>query len=105
MPTFAGQMSSGVQANPQWVACDGRYYYGYAALPAPPRPHAGVSTGTRRDYERNVSGWARTRGIGGWMIGVPYDATGTYKVSLADDNVESNLASPPTVQNPPAGVK
>jgi hypothetical protein len=89
MATFAGQMSSGAQPNPQWVACDGRYYYGYTALAA--RPHAGVSTGTYRDYERNVSGWARTRGIGGWMIGVPYDATATYKISLADDNGETAL--------------
>jgi len=85
--------------------CDGKYHHGYAPLPAPPRPHAGVSTGTRRDYWRNTGGWGRTRGIGGWMIGVPYDASATYRVSLADDNVESNLAGAATVQNPPAGVK
>jgi hypothetical protein len=103
MATNAGEMTTTVQANPQWKACDGRFYYGFAPLAA--RPHTGVSTGTYRDYWRRVGGFARTRGIGGWMIGVPRDPGGTYKVSLADDSGETALTTPPTVQKPPAGVK
>lgn len=105
MATLAGQMTQSPPGDPQWVACDGRYRYGYVPLPAPPRPHAGPSTGTYRDYERNVSGFARTRGIGGWMIGAPYDPSATWFVSLADDSVETAIGGGNTVQKPPAGVK
>lgn len=105
MPTLAGQMSQTPPGDPQWIACDGRYHYGYAPLPNPPRPHAGVSTGTRRDYWRNNGGWARTRGIGGWMLGTPYDAAGTWFVSLADDSAETTIPAAPTPMKPPAGVK
>ena len=106
MATNAGEMTQTPPGDPQWVACNGRYYYGYAPLPAPPRPHTVLpSTGTYRDYDRKVGSWARSRGIGGWMIGVPYDVAGTWYVSLADDSVETTLVTPPTVQKPPAGVK
>jgi hypothetical protein len=96
MATNAGEMSQTPPGDPQWRACDGKYYYGYANLPNPARPHAGVSTGTYRDYVRRVSGWARTRGIGGWMIGVPYDQAGTWFISLADDSGETALVPPVT---------
>jgi hypothetical protein len=105
MATLAGQMTTSPPADPQWVPCNGKYYYGYAPLPAPPRPHAGVSTGTYRDFDRNCGSWGRSRGIGGWLIGVPYDPGATYSVSLADDSVETALVTPPTVQKPPAGIK
>jgi hypothetical protein len=36
---------------------------------------------------------------------MPFDPAATFVVTTADDSVESNLASPPTVLNPPAGVK
>ena len=106
MATLAGQMSQTPPGDPQWVACNGQYHYGYAPLPAPPRPHTGLySTGTRRDYERNVSGWARTQGIGVWMIGVPYNPAATWYISLADDSVETTFPAAPTPMKPPAGVK
>lgn len=106
MATNAGQMTQTPPGNPQWRPCDGKFYFGYANLPAPPRPHTiAPSTGTYRDYWRRNMGFARTRGIGGWLIGVPYDATATWSVSLADDSVETALSNPPTVQKPPAGVK
>lgn len=104
MATFAGQMitTATAPALAQWVPADGKYHYGYANLPNPARPHTGVSTGTRRDYWRNVRGWARTRGIGGWLIGTPL--TPLFSVSLADDS--SDVVVPPnTVQVPPAGTK
>lgn len=106
MATTAGQMTTTPPGDPQWVPCNGKYYYGYAPLPAPPRPHTVLpSTGTYRDYERNVGGWARTRGIGGWMIGVPYDPSATWSVSLADDSVETAIGGGNSVQKPPAGVR
>jgi hypothetical protein len=104
MPTFAGQMDNAAHPNPQWYPCDGKYHYGYVALPNPARPHIGLSTGTRRDYWRINRCWLRTRGIGGWMIGVPYDPGATWMVSLADDNGETPVANA-TVQKPPAGVR
>lgn len=82
-------MSNSAQANPQWVLCNGSYLYGYAMRAA--RPKAGVSLGTYRDYDRRVGTWARTRGIGGWMMGVPYDSGGTWRVSMADDSGETAL--------------
>ncbi|HEY2417388.1 MAG TPA: hypothetical protein VGH84_05670 [Steroidobacteraceae bacterium] len=86
----------------QWMPADGHNVYGYANLPNPARPHAGVSNGTYRDYERNVSGWARTRGIGGWMVGLPLAAA--YSVSLADDSGDATVPTN-SVQKPPAGTK
>jgi hypothetical protein len=105
MATLAGQMSQTPPGDPQWVAADGKYHHGYANLPNPARPHAGVSTGTRRDYWRNNRARARTRGIGGWLIGAPYDAAATWFISLADDSVETTIPAAPTPANPPAGVK
>jgi len=104
MATRAGQMSQTPPGDPQWVACDGKYHHGYVALPAPPRPHAGVSTGTRRDYVRNVGNFSGTRGIGGWMVRVPRDNAGTWFISLADDSAETVIPGAPTPQNPPPGV-
>lgn len=107
MPTLAGQMSQTPPGNPQWRACNGSYAYGfnlykpvYAA-----RPHAGVSTGTVRDYVRNVGGFSGTRGIGGWMLRAPYDAAGTWFITTADDSGETTIPAAPTPQKPPAGVK
>lgn len=104
MPTKAGDMLTTATAPglAQWVPADGRYYYGTTVVPNPARPHTGTSNGTYRDYWRNVRGWARTRGIGGWMIGTPLMPL--FSVSLADDS--GDVATPPnTVQRPPAGTK
>jgi hypothetical protein len=93
MPTFAGQMTTTPPGDPQWRAADGSYIYGYATIKAPftARPHTGVSTGTYADYERNVGGWAGTRGIGGWMMRLPKNAT--YYISTADDSGETSLVA------------
>ena len=108
MTTLAGQMSNAAQPNPQWVPCDGKFYYvndpkRTQRTPIPNSP----STGDRRNYLRRVGNQGRERGFGqlGFMIGVPYDPSGTWKVSLADDNTETTLSNPPTVGKPPAGVK
>ena len=105
MATNAGSMitTATAPALAQWVPADGKFYHGYAPLPNPARPHANPpSTGTYRDYWRRVRGFARTRGIGGFMIGVPL--TPLFSVSLADDSGDSSVP-PNTVQVPPAGTK
>jgi Protein of unknown function (DUF3383) len=101
----AASLAQGSQGalNVQWKPCNGGFYYGYAMVAA--RPHAAPSQGTYRDYWRRNMGFARTRGVGGFMIGVPYDPAATYYVSLADDSSETTLVTPPTVQKPPAGVR
>lgn len=108
MPTLAGQMQTGTPANPQWVPADGRTYYVNDILRAQRTAIPGTpSQGHRGDYLRNV-GWQGRRwglGMNGWLIGVPYDPTATYKVALADDNTETTLTSPPTVAKPPPGIK
>ena len=107
MPSLAGDMSTTPAGNPQWRACNGSYIYGYQA-PLPPqtaRPHANPpSTGTYRDYWRRVHGWARTKGIGGWKLGLPFDPGGTWYVAVADDSSDATVAGA-TVQKPPAGVR
>jgi hypothetical protein len=106
MPTNAGEMSQTPPGDPQWVAADGKYHYGYANLPNPARPHTVLpSTGTRRDFWRRNGGWSGTRGIGGWLFRVPRDPAGTWFISLADDSVETTLVTPPTAMRPPAGVR
>jgi hypothetical protein len=107
MATLAGQMSQTPPGDPQWRACNGQYIYGYATIKAPftPRPHAGTSTGTYRDYDVNVGGFSGTRGIGGWMMRMPYDPAGTWFISTADDSSETTIPGAPTPQKPPAGVK
>ena len=106
MPTNASEMTQTPPGDPQWVACDGKMHHGYANLPNPNRPHTVLpSTGTRRDYWRRARCFARTRGIGGWLIGAPFDPSATWYVSLADDSSETTLVTPPTVMKPPAGVK
>jgi len=105
MATQAGEMTQTPPGNPQWVACSGQYIYGYAPPVAPQtaRPHTGVSTGTRRDYERRVGGWSGTRGVGGWMLRMPLIAT--WYISTADDSGETALVTPPTAMKPPPGTK
>jgi hypothetical protein len=93
MATLAGQMSQSVQANPQWKICNGGYVYGYANAPIPPRPHTGVSTGTTRDYWRRAGSWSGSRGIGGWMLRIPYDAGGSWRIATADDSGETALVA------------
>lgn len=108
MPTLAGQMQTGAPANPQWVLCNGAWYYYNDAKRVQRTPiPATASTGNRNDYCRRVGWFGRRWGLGllGWAFRVPYDSTGTWYVSLADDNTETTLTNPPTVQNPPAGVK
>jgi hypothetical protein len=105
MPTNAGTMYSGAQPNPQWVNADGKPYYVLDAKQTA-RPHAVLpSEGNRQDYIRKVGWRGRRRGLGplGWIVLMPVNAG--WVVSLADDSVESNLASPPTVMNPPVGTK
>lgn len=107
MPTLAGQMQNTTPTNPQWVKCNGTWYYvnDWTRTQRTPIP-ATPSTGNRWDYIRRVGWWGRRGGLGmsGWKFRVPFDSTGTWWVSLADDNTETALVSPPTVQNPPAGV-
>lgn len=97
MTTNAGEMSSSVQANPQWVAADGKPYY-TLYWNQPRRTHSGISYGDRRDYVRRVGRRGRSLGIGplGWIFCVPYDATSTYKVTTADDTSETALVPPIT---------
>lgn len=105
MPTLAGQMSSAAQANPQWVACDGKPYY--VNDPKQPQRTAGVlSEGNRQDYLRNVGWQGIRRGLGpsGWMIQVPYDPGATYKVALADDSTETALVPLVTTTTTAAAV-
>jgi hypothetical protein len=92
MTTYAGQMTTTVQANPQWVLADGKPYYVLDAK-QPQRTIGVVSEGRRQDYLRNVGWQGRRRGLGplGWIVLVPLDKTSTYKVSLADDSTETAL--------------
>ncbi len=107
-PTNAGEMTQTPPGDPQWVACNGAYYYGYA-MPVPPqtaRPHAvPPSTGLRLDYDRRVGGWSGTRGIGGWLVRVPRDPSATWFIAMTDDSSETTLVTPPTAMKPPAGVR
>lgn len=108
MPTLAGQMVNVAQPNPQWVPCNGQPYFVNDPLRAQRTPiPATPSMGNREDYIRRTGWWGRRKGLGmnGWKFSVPYDPTGTWYVSLADDNTEATLTNPPTVQSPPAGVK
>jgi hypothetical protein len=104
MATKAGDMilTASAPALAQWLPADGRYIYGYQQQIVPARPHTGPSQGWVRDYWRNVHGFARTRGIGGFMIGLPVAAT--YSVSVADDSGDTTVPTN-TVQRPPAGTK
>jgi hypothetical protein len=107
MATFAGTMSSGVQANPQWVLATGQPLYVLDPKQSQRTPIAGTpSTGNRRDYIRRVGWQGRRRGLGplGWIVCMPVNTSTSWKVSTADDSVEGTIASPPTVQNPPAGT-
>ena len=105
MATTAGQMSQTPPGDPQWIASDGKYHYGYANLPNPARPATGVSTGRRRDYWRRNGSWAGSRGIGGWLMRVPRDPAGTWFISLADDSGETAIPGAPTPMAPPPGVR
>jgi hypothetical protein len=89
MATLAGEMVNSVQANPQWRMCGGQYIYGFAMVTA--RPHTAPSTGTARDYWRRNGSWSGSRGIGGWMLRMPYDVSGAWRISTADDSGEPAL--------------
>jgi hypothetical protein len=104
MTTFAGTMFSGTQVNPQWVAADGKPYYVLDHTQSY-RTHTGISRGDRRDYVRAVGWQGRRLGLGpiGWIIAMPVNSG--WVVSTADDSVEGTLASPPTVNKPPAGTR
>ena len=107
MATFAGSMSNTAQPNPQWVACDGAPHYVLYDKQARRTP-GGISEGNRQDYLRRVGWQGRRRGLGamGWILLMPYDSGGTYKISLADDQVETALTPPiPWPGKPPAGIK
>jgi hypothetical protein len=91
MATSAAEMSSVIQSNPQWRICSGQYIYGYAMVTA--RPHTAPSTGTTRDYWRRAQSWSGSRGIGGWMMRLPLDNTGTWRISTADDSGETALVA------------
>jgi len=107
MTTLAGQMSNVAQPNAQWLAADGKPHYVLYDKQSRRAP-SGISEGNRQDYLRRVGWQGRRRGLGplGWIFCVPYDPSATYKVSTADDAVETTLTPPvPTVAKPPAGVK
>ena len=108
MPTRANEMQTGTPANPQWVAANGAPYYVLDPKQARRTPIATdpVSRGDLRDYRRRVGWRGRRRGLGplGWIVLMPRDPSATYKISLADDNSETSLTTPPTVASPPAGV-
>jgi len=104
--THAGEMSNAAQVNPQWVMANGQpLYVLYAAQPR--RTATGVGYGDRRDYVRRVGWQGRRRGLGplGWIVCMPYDPAGNWRVTTADDTTEADLTNPPTVAKPPAGVK
>jgi hypothetical protein len=106
MTTLAGQMSNAAQPNPQWVAANGQPLYVLYSL-QPRRTAGALSEGNRQDYIRQVGWQGRRRGLGplGWIVCMPYDKTGAYKVSTADDSTETTLTPPvPTVGKPPAGI-
>ena len=89
-------MQTGTPANPQWVAADGKPYYVLdAKQPQRTAIASSASKGNRQDYARRIGQYGRRRGLGplGWIVCVPYDPSGTYKVSLADDNGESALVA------------
>src|SRR5215467_15004526 len=90
MSTLAGQMSNSAQPNPQWLNCDGAPYY--VLDPKQSQRTKGVlSEGNRQDYIRQVGWQGRRRGLGplGWIVCMPVAAG--YKVSTADDGVETSL--------------
>ena len=107
MTTLAGSMFNGAQPNPQWVACDGAPHY-VLYDKQPQRTKGVLSEGNRQDYIRQVGWQGRRRGLGplGWIICVPYDAGGTWRITLADDSTETALTPPvPWPGKPPAGIK
>ena len=90
MPTLAGQMSNSAQPNAQWLTCDGAPHYVLYDKQSRRTPNA-LSEGNRQDYIRRVGWQGRRRGLGplGWIICTPVAAG--YKVSTADDGVETAL--------------
>lgn len=105
MATFAGDMiaTASAPALAQWLPADGRMIYGYQQQIVPARPATGTSRGWVRDYWYNCRAQCRTRGIGGWMVGLPLNAA--YKVSIADDSSDATVPTNKVHKNPPAGTK
>jgi hypothetical protein len=92
--TNAGEMTTTVQGNPQWVMADGKPYYVLDAKQSFRGAVAGTpAKGWRQDYWRRTGRWGRRRGLGpiGWIVLMPYDATATYRVTTASDGGESAL--------------
>jgi hypothetical protein len=100
-------MFNGAQAGTQWVACSGQPLYTLDAK-QPQGTRTALSEGNRQDYLRQVGWQGRRRGLGplGWIICMPYDAGGTWKISTADNQSETALTPPiPWPGKPPAGIK
>jgi hypothetical protein len=107
MTTYAGQMSQTPTGNPQWRACNGAHLHSHL-IPTPPqtaRPHTPPSRGTYRDYWRNVGSHAGSHGINGWLVRLPFDPSGTWYISTADDSSEAAIPNAPTPLKPPPGVR
>ena len=106
MASTAGQMTTTPSGNPQWRAAGGATIYSYQMLPLPftARPHTPPSTGTYRDWVRHM-GYNRTRGIGAWMIRLPFDPGATWFVTTADDSGDTAAGLTNDALHPPTGVK
>lgn len=106
MTTLAGQMVNTLQANPQWVPCNAQPLYVLDAK-QPQRTRGVLSEGNRQDYIRQVGWQGRRRGLGplGWIILMPYDPAGNWRITTADDSTETALTPPvPWPGKPPPGV-
>ena len=106
MPSTAGQMTTTPTGNPQWRAANGGIVYGRQAAfpPQTNRPHTGTSTGTYRDWARQM-GFNRTKGIGAFWIMLPRDPGGTWYVAVTDDSSDAPSGVTNDALHPPAGVK
>src|SRR5215471_14410045 len=95
MATRAGEMSNSAQPNGQWLVADGAPHYVLYDKQTRRTP-SGISEANRQDYIRRVGWQGRRRGLGplGWIICMPVAAG--YKVSTADDGVETSLVAPVT---------
>jgi len=97
MATNAGEMVNSAQANPQWFVCNGQPLYVLDAKQAQ-RTRGTLSEGNRQDFIRRVGWQGRRRGLGplGWIVCLPLDKGGTWRISTADDSSETALVPPVT---------